>query len=158
MRRKDCEVTSLEEMEAILRKSIVCRLALNGEGGFPYILPMNYGFVREGDALRLYFHCAKEGTKLDLMEADPRAAFEVDVTHTLVEAEAACDYTFGYESVVGRGLLRPVEGEEKRAGLLALMAQVAPGKTFEIPDSAVAAVTVLRLDVEEITGKRRARG
>ena len=40
-------------------------LALIGDGGYPYALPISY--AREGD--RLYMHCAKAGHKLDALRA-----------------------------------------------------------------------------------------
>ena len=46
-------------------------LALIGDGGYPYALPISY--AREGD--RLYMHCAKAGHKLDALRAEPRARF-----------------------------------------------------------------------------------
>lgn len=154
MRRADREITDAQEMMAVLRADCVCRIAMHA-APYPYIVPMNYGVCQEDGRTMLYLHCAKEGEKLCRMRENPHVAFEVDTEHMLVTGEAACAYGFAYASIIGQGILSAVEGEEKRAGLLALMRQVAPEKTFAIDDAALQGVTVLRLDVQHMTGKRR---
>lgn len=155
MRRKNREITDINEIERILTAATVCRLALNGADGYPYILPMNYGLVREGDQFCLYFHCAREGTKLDLMGRDPRVSFEVDGAHRLYgDGDLACTYGYAFESVIGQGTLEAVEGLEKRKGLEALMQQLRPGETFTFSERDVEAVAVLCLRAERMTAKR----
>ncbi|MDL2319218.1 pyridoxamine 5'-phosphate oxidase family protein [Eubacteriales bacterium OttesenSCG-928-A19] len=153
MRRKERELTSPDDLADILARGMVCRVALH-DTPYPYIVPLNYGFVREDGRFALYFHCAREGTKLDLMRRDAHVAFEVEGETRLIEGDAACEYSAAFESVIGQGLLTEVSGEEKRAGMTALMRQVAPERDFDIPDAALARVTILRLDVERMTGKR----
>ena len=67
-----------EEIEALLRTAIVGRIACCGHGaigdGRPYLVPLAYGY--DGDAV--YAHSGP-GRKLDLMRAEPRVTFEVDV-------------------------------------------------------------------------------
>ncbi|MDR2089589.1 MAG: pyridoxamine 5'-phosphate oxidase family protein, partial [Clostridiales Family XIII bacterium] len=58
MRRKDKEITDVNEKLEILQKNKVCRLALS-ESDRPYIVPLNYGYSFENGALTLYFHGAK---------------------------------------------------------------------------------------------------
>lgn len=43
MRRKDREVTNLDEIVEIMKGCDVCRIAINDEI-YPYILPVNFGF------------------------------------------------------------------------------------------------------------------
>ena len=52
MRRCDREMTDWEEMLAFLRSRKICRLALWDEEG-PYILPLCFGFARQGETLVL---------------------------------------------------------------------------------------------------------
>ena len=55
MRRKDREVTEIREIIEIIEKCDVCRLALFAEQ-YPYIVPLNFGFIYDGAMLTLYFH------------------------------------------------------------------------------------------------------
>ncbi len=153
MRRKDREVVDIDQMEGILKKCLVCRLALHGEV-YPYLIPLNFGYLREDGRFRLFFHGAKIGTKMDLLRKNPNAAFEVDCENNLIGGETACTYTMEYQSVVGQGTLTELTAwEEKRKGLLALMRQYAPEREFTLSDEAVDSVAVLRLDVQNMTGK-----
>ena len=48
-------------------------LSVIGDGGYPYTVPINFVF-EDG---KLYFHCAKEGHKLDALRACDKACFTV---------------------------------------------------------------------------------
>lgn len=64
MRKNDREVTELTEIMGIIKKCVVCRLGMVDDGT-PYIVPLNFGYEFDGAALTLYFHCAKEGRRID---------------------------------------------------------------------------------------------
>jgi nitroimidazol reductase NimA-like FMN-containing flavoprotein (pyridoxamine 5'-phosphate oxidase superfamily) len=133
---------------------MVCRLALCDETQ-PYVVPLNFGYAESNGALTLWFHCAKEGRKLDIIRANPEAAFECDVPSELIGGTEACGFTMKYVSVLGNEhVVVCTEDEEKRAGLAALMAHYAPGRAFSIPQAALNGVCVLRLDVKTVSGKR----
>ncbi len=154
MRRSDREITERCEIIEIIRKCDVCRLAF-AEGNKPYVVPMNFGFELIDDTLVLYFHGAAEGKKHDIMAANPLACFEMDCAHRLVEAEEAWHYTMEYESVIGSGEIRYItEKPEKARALARLMKQYAPGKDVAFPDHVMDSVTVFKLVVRKLTGKR----
>ena len=62
MIRSDREITDRQEMLDIMGRCDVCRLALNGSDGYPYLLPLNFGMEEADGTLYLYFHGAAEGT------------------------------------------------------------------------------------------------
>ena len=86
MRRTDREVTDREEMLDIMRRCDVCRLALN-DGEYPYLVPLNFGMTAEDGRITLFFHSALAGRKAELMQADPRASFEMDCRRQLRYSE-----------------------------------------------------------------------
>jgi len=148
MRRKDLELTDPEEIEAILRDADVVRLGLCRDGR-PYVVPLAFGYEKG----RLYFHSAPEGTKLEIIAANPRVCFEADVDRDLVTGEEACRWSFHYRSVVGFGTAAVVSDRaEKRRGLELLMAHYG-GSPAGIPDEMVDSVEVVRVDVETLTGR-----
>ena len=63
MRRSDREIKNIEEIMAVMRQCDVCRLALNDDG-YPYIVPLNFGFTEDDGKIELFFHSAAEGHKL----------------------------------------------------------------------------------------------
>lgn len=58
MRRKDREITSFDEQLKIIDACDVCRLGLVDEEGYPYILPLNFGYEVIDSELVLFFHGA----------------------------------------------------------------------------------------------------
>lgn len=156
MRRKDREITDRAKIEAIMGRCSVCRIGFYDEGEI-YILPLNFGHVKEGEKDVLYFHGAKEGRKIDLAAKNPKVGFEMDGTYVLQHAEEACSFSAQYESIIGTGRLCIVEDpEEKRAGFAAIMKQSTGRDNWNFPDAAVAKTAVLRLDVEKISCKSNA--
>ena len=153
MRRKDREVTDFEEIIAIIKKCDVCRIALNN-GGYPYILPLNFGLAVQGGRVELYFHGAAEGTKYELIQKDNRAGFEMDCGHVLHLGENNCSCTMDYESVVGYGHIEMIPEEEKYDALRILMQHYREGD-FPFQPAVVAKTKVFRLVVGQMTGKIR---
>ncbi|MDF2487247.1 MAG: putative flavin-nucleotide-binding protein, partial [Herbinix sp.] len=103
MRRQDREITDANEIYKIIKTCDVCRVAFFDEE-YPYIVPLNFGVTFDGTGFKLYFHAAKDGTKLDLLRKNPKVAFEMDCNHNLVMGDnGSC--TMEYESVCGNGTL-----------------------------------------------------
>jgi len=155
MRRSDKEVRLLEEMEEILGQAQVCRLALN-DGGYPYIVPMNFGRGELGEGKKmLFFHSSPKGKKIELLEHDPRGAFQMDIDTELVTAGEACGFTMGYRSVCGRGRIRFLENEgDKRYALNRIMSQYTGRENWDFPERMLKTVAVFALEIEEITAKK----
>lgn len=149
MRRKEKELTDREEVEAILKQADICRLAMSVNDQ-PYIVAMNFGYADD----KLYFHCAKEGRKLDMILQNPNVCFQVEGRHEMAEGEIACKWTMKFESVVGFGTARIVEDQnEKEKALHMLMGQYS-NQSFSFTPAQVNAVGVIVVDVEEMRGKR----
>ncbi|MDR0754350.1 MAG: pyridoxamine 5'-phosphate oxidase family protein, partial [Prevotellaceae bacterium] len=88
MRRKDKEITNIEDKINIIDQCKVCRLGLS-ENNKPYIIPLNYGYSFENNMLTLFFHSAKEGKKIDIIIKNNSACFEIDCDNKLIEGEKA---------------------------------------------------------------------
>lgn len=155
MRRNDRKITDSAEIDDILKKALFGHLGVC-DGGEPYVLPLNFG-ISEG---AIYFHCATEGRKLDVLRRNPKACFQVEIDTELVASTRTCGWGMLYRSVVVSGVVSVVESlEEKSRGLTALMRKCA-GDSFshDFTEQELAAVAVLRLDPVSRTGKARLRG
>jgi uncharacterized protein len=149
MRRKEREIKDIAAIEEILRRATVCRLGLC-EDNRPYVVPLCYGY--EGKAL--YIHCAREGKKLDIIRKNNCVSFEVDIDHEIIKAEQACKCAMKYKSVIGFGkavLVEDIEG--KRMALDVIMRQFS-ANTFEYPEEAVRKTTIIKVEIESMTGKQ----
>ena len=153
MRRLDREVKEFKDIVAIMEKCDVCRIALNN-GGYPYILPLNYGMYVSDNKIELYFHGAMEGTKYHLIEKDNRASFEMDCEHKLVTEIECGNCTMEYESVIGQGHIEIVSDEEKYNALCILMKHYHQ-EEFPFNKAIMPQTKVFKLVVEKVTGKVR---
>lgn len=71
--RKNKALTS-EEYIRILTEEKRGVLSVNGDGGYPYGMPMNH-YYNEADG-KIYFHCGNgEGHRLDALKKDGRVCF-----------------------------------------------------------------------------------
>jgi len=105
------------ECVAILERMTSGVLAVEGDGGYPYAVPLSYVYAGG----KLYFHSAREGHKVDALRRNAKASFCV-VERDEVVAE---EYTTYFRSVVVFGQVRFVEEErEKLEKYEQMMAQV----------------------------------
>ncbi len=122
MRRKDRELTEKKDIEPILRKCKVCRLAMISNGK-PYVVPMNFGYEWDYSGLRLYFHSGRKGKKLEALKADPRICFELDKEEGITgKGDEPCAYSYAFSSIIGEGSVVFAKNDaEKQKGLDAIM-------------------------------------
>jgi uncharacterized protein len=152
MRRKDREITDIDEILKIIDQCQVCRVAMI-DNGKPYIVPLNFGYYCKDGALELYFHSALQGRKIEVLRSSPRVCFEMDCSHHLVVAEAACSYSFRYESVIGEGTVALIEdAAEKAAALTCIMRHMAK-REFEFSEKETRTVAILKLSVDSVSAK-----
>ena len=74
IRRKKNEI-SLPAAQQLLREARRGVLAVNGDDGYPYAIPINY--LYDEAAQKLYFHGAKVGHKVDALKACDKVCFTV---------------------------------------------------------------------------------
>ena len=163
MRRKEKEITDRAELKALVGRCLVGRLGI-ADGDRPYVVPLSFGL--EGEAL--YFHCASEGRKLDILARNPRVCVEFDGDVELVSADRACGWTARYMSVLIEGRAHVVADEAgKIAGLDAIMrhqASLVPKtgdgqsgdgafRPGEYGAKMLVRTTVVRVDIESWSGK-----
>jgi nitroimidazol reductase NimA-like FMN-containing flavoprotein (pyridoxamine 5'-phosphate oxidase superfamily) len=117
---------------------------------YPYVVPLNFVY-HEG---HLYFHCAAEGRKIDLLRSNRRVCFELDHQESIVPGPSACAWGTRYRSVIGTGeAVMVLDEAEKRKGLSCLMQKYAGNSDFRFSDRELRAVVVFRIEIHEMTGK-----
>ena len=123
-------------------------LAVNGDGGYPYAVPLN--FVMEDG--KIYFHCAQQGHKLDAIRADDKVSFCV-----LNEGTREPDsWWYHFTSVICFGRIRIVEDTELRDRLLRLLGGKYFPEGYDIDadmEKNGPRALVLELTIEHMTGK-----
>lgn len=133
----------------------VAALAAGEEG--PYCIPLS--LVRMGD--ELFFHCALEGRKLELLRRDPRVcvSFVTGVQAAYVAAEN--NYTTFFRSAIVTGRAFEVtDPGEKTAALRALCQKLTPGDMEGFETAAARSLDrtgVWGIRMETAVGKEKAR-
>ena len=149
MRRKDREISDWQEIFNILLSCDTVRIGMTG----PYIVPVSFGADMAEGKIVIYFHCAVEGQKIDLLKADNHVCIEAD---RFIRTEPT-DHgiTTRYESVIGRGTCEFLQdGNEIIYGLKIITDH------YGYPDydlshcRALEHVVVGKIVLDEITGKR----
>lgn len=139
---------SAKECEDILREGKRGVLALSGDEGYPYAVPMDYVY----DSGCLYFHSALQGHKIDAIRSCDKASFNV-----LSEPQAADDgWSYFFDSVTLFGRVRVITDEAQRTDKLRLLGnKYFPSEEMTESDirKNAARCAVLELKIEHMTGK-----
>jgi len=148
MRRKRQQLSEAESIE-ILRKLTSGTLALLGDGGYPYAVPISYVYA-DG---RLYFHSAKEGHKVDAIRGSDRASFCV-IEQDNVKPEK---YTTFFRSVIAFGRIHIVKDENEKLEITRMLGnRYNPNQDEALQkeiESGLSRMLAIRLDIEHLTGK-----
>ena len=149
MRRKRQQLSEEESIE-ILRKATAGTLALLGDGGYPYAVPISYVFA-DG---KLYFHSALSGHKIDAIRNCNKASFCVidkdDVQPT--------KYTTFFRSVIAFGRIHIIEDEQEKLETARLLGdRYNPNQEEALQkelEKGLSRMLMIRLDIEHLTGKQ----
>ena len=155
MRRSERQVTDLVAIQAIVAACRVCRLAV-WDRECPYIVPMSFGALWEGENLTLCFHCAGRGRKLSALRENPLAAFEMDRLLRLTsQGGPPCAYSCDYQSVTGRGRVEFPEDPRDRAAALEAILAHHTGRRIAVTEEMARDVTVFLLRADQYSAKAR---
>lgn len=152
--RRELEVTEFTEIIKILDKSLVAHVGMV-DGDEPYVVPMNFGYIMEGDKLTIYLHGAKKGRKIDILRANPKVFFEMECDLKPFDGDVACRYGMAYSSLMGQGRAVIVEDVEEKKLALSTVMKTQTGKDFAFEDKMVSFVNIIRIDVKSYTAKCR---
>lgn len=144
--------TSPEDAKLILSNCTQGVLSMITPEGLPYGVMLNYIYDQGQNAI--YFHCAKAGKKLDCLAHSASVSFFTLQSSQIIEER----FTTHYASAVVTGQCCIVENDdERKLALTQIGDQLAPAGHYRLDDVIAKAwnnVTILRLDIENIEGKR----
>lgn len=140
-----------DECLHILQKNHSGTLALCDKESYPYALPLSYVY----DENCIYFHSAKEGHKIDILQKNPKVSFciiDQDVIQPL-------EYTTYFKSAIVFGNIEILEdNESKIEPLKKLGSKYAPNNTEEALEKEIQTginnLVILKMNIVKITGKQ----
>ena len=150
MRRKDKEISEFEQIEVILKRERVCRIALS-ENNIPYLVPLSYGYANK----TLYFHSAPEGKKIEILRANPKLCFEIESNLEVVPNPLPCKWGMKFETVIGDGSAEFIEDlSAKLEALKIIMNQYGSTYSDNIKTEILQNTTVFKVEIQSMSGKR----
>lgn len=123
------------------------------ENGYAYGIPISYAYDEETNSL--YFHCAPEGQKLDIIKQNDKVSFcVVGITKPI-----ANQFTTLFESVIAFGKADiDLSDDEKRKALRLLVVKYSPG--FEdlgekYMEKSWSRTATFKIHIEHVTAKAK---
>ena len=148
MRRKRQQLSG-EESIGILQKATAGTLALLGDNGYPYAVPISYVY-HEG---KLYFHSALSGHKVDAIHQCDKASFCV-IDQDDVQPPK---YTTFFRSVIAFGRIHIIEDEDEKLSTARMLGnRYNPNDDESLKkeiEGGLSRMLMIRFDIEHLTGK-----
>ena len=149
MRRK-AQILSEVECKSILKAASSGVLAVSGDDGYPYAVPLSFVY----DNGSIFFHCAGAGHKYDAIKSCDKASFCVIAQHAVVPEE----YTTYFKSVIAFGRVNFVDGDERLTALEKLALKYYPDDNAQHREMSInkelSRVVIVELKIEHMTGKQ----
>ena len=147
--RRNRQQLSEEESIEILQKATSGVLALLGDNGYPYAVPISYVYA-DG---KIYFHSALSGHKVDAIRSCDKASFCV-IEQDIVKPEK---YTTYFRSVIAFGRIHIEENETENLAIARLLGnRYNPNQEEALQkeiEGGLSRMLVIRMDIEHLTGK-----
>ena len=121
MRQSRREITDPAIICAMLDRMEILYLGMN-DGPAPYVVPLNFGYTFDED-LTFYFHCAKDGHKLDCLARDPHVCVTA-ASFISYAQQSVKGHLHDYRSVIARGVARQIDPEKEPEAFLAAMERI----------------------------------
>ena len=148
MRRKRQQLSE-EESIGLLQKATAGTLALLGDNGYPYAVPISYVYA-DG---KLYFHSALSGHKVDAIRNCDKASFCV-IDKDDVQPEK---YTTYFRSVIAFGRIHIIEDDQEKLETARLLGdRYNPNQEEALQkelEKGLSRMVMIRFDIEYLTGK-----
>lgn len=151
MRRKDREMDAAFALE-VLQKAPYVTVSMTRPDGTPYAVPLS--LAEGGDGETFYFHCAKEGEKLDCIRHNPVVCLSAVSYCRPVVSPKEGDFTLEYKSAIAMGRAELVEDEnEKIEALRAICTRFLPHHMADFDDAVARSLQMTAVVRIKLAGK-----
>lgn len=155
MRRKDKLMESRDDLDRVLSAARYVTVAMCDQGR-PYLVTLSHGYDAQDSCL--YFHCAPKGRKIDVLERDAEVYGQAMLD--LGYQQGSCDHLF--ETVQFEGTVTFVTDHAAKVHALEVMIRQLeddpePVIAEQTKERSVAKVTIGRVDIGSLSGKRSAK-
>ena len=150
MRRNDKKIIVRTEIDEIINKSDVCRIAFANDN-IPYVIPVSYGY----DGKSIFVHTAKIGRKIEFIGKNNLVCFEFDIdVKTIEDEDVPCKWTSAYKSVIGYGKMVELVNFDDQENAINQIMHHYSGKKWEFDKKMLNRVKLWKIKIEEVSGKQ----
>jgi len=150
MRRSKREIHDKNEIIKFLSEINICRIGFFDKD-YPYVVPVHFAFNDDC----IYFHCANEGKKIELIKQNPKVCFEADKEKAILRNEKACGWSSSFISVIAFGTASFLKKSNEKEKALALLMKKFSGRAdWEFSEANLERVNVVKIVISEMTGKQ----
>lgn len=110
MRQQKRQITDRAIICAMLDRMEILFLGVS-DGDAPYVVPLNFGYEFAGE-LVFYFHCARQGHKLDCLRKNPHVCATA-ASFISYAGASVCGHLHDYRSVIARGVAEEIDPERE---------------------------------------------
>jgi nitroimidazol reductase NimA-like FMN-containing flavoprotein (pyridoxamine 5'-phosphate oxidase superfamily) len=153
IRRKEKAILEQDEMVEIICKAKYITIAMYSEEEGPYLVTLSHGYDREKYCI--YFHCAREGKKIDILTNNNLVWGQAIVD--LGYVQGACDHLYATTQFQGKVMfIEDLKEKEHALNVMIHGLEENPTKVIEeqIDEKSLKRVHIGRIDIEYMTGKR----
>jgi len=149
---KNREIKDKEEIEAIIQKCRVCHIGMV-DNDKPYVLPFNFVYAEDA----IYLHSAPVGKKNEILKANNNICLNFDTDYEVFHRHenVACSWGMKFRSVVINGTVSFIEDYDEKIRILNIVMKKYAGRDdFKYNAPAVKNVCVMKVNIEQMTGKK----
>ncbi|MCC0659538.1 pyridoxamine 5'-phosphate oxidase family protein [Clostridioides sp. ZZV14-6154] len=147
IRLKKREMTKEDTIE-VLKNGEFGTFSTICENGYPYGVAVNYVYFNDS----IYFHCARNGHKLDNISANNKVSFLVVANESVIPDK----FSTTYASAVVFGKASTVDNEEKKNALVEIIKKYSKGfieEGMKYIEKDINLTTVVKIEIDHISGK-----
>lgn len=152
IRRKEKEIKDKNEIISILEQAKYITVAMSRDNE-PYLVTLSHGYDKNQNCI--YFHCAKEGKKIDILNENNRVWGQALIDKGYVQG--TCDHLYATAHFMGRVTF--IENLEEKKHALEVMIKALDNNPAniienELKEKSISEVNIGRIDIEYTSGKK----
>jgi hypothetical protein len=148
---KNREIKLKEEKERIIHNCDVCVVSMVDKEGYPYSIPMNFGYSEN----TIILHSSKEGKKIEILKHNSNVCIVFSTDHELTKQseKVACSYSMKYRSVLAYGKVEFIMENSEKIKYLNVLMKNYTEKSFTYSDPAINGVCVMKVNIEKLEAR-----
>jgi len=152
IRRKEKEIKDKNEIISILEQAKYITIAMSRDDE-PYLVTLSHGYDKNRNCI--YFHCAREGKKVDILNKNNRVWGQALIDKGYVQG--VCDHLYATAHFMGR--VSFLENFEEKKQALEVMIEALDDNRASIIEKqltkkSITNINIGKIDIEYMSGKK----